>query len=102
MCVRCNPVVTHTKTIGDLLGYFYPIWYNPKGITNILSLGLVQKNHPVTYNIRDVNEFVIHSPQRPAFKMNKADIFYHYMRYLLKNKDAHIMVNDSCSPIPQV
>ena len=34
--------------------------------------------------------------------MNKASMFYHDMRHLLKNKDAHIMVNDSQSPIPQV
>ena len=34
--------------------------------------------------------------------MTKAGLFYHDMRNLLKNKDAHILVNDSHSPIPQV
>ena len=34
--------------------------------------------------------------------MTKAGLFYHDIRYLLKNKDAHIMVNDSHSPILQV
>ena len=92
----------HTKTIGYLPGYYDPVWYNPKGIANILSLGLVQKNYPVTYNSRDRNEFVIHSPQRPTFKMTKADLFYHDMTHLLENKDAHIMVNDSHYPIPKV
>ena len=29
-------------------------------------------------------------------------MLYHDMRRLLKNKDAHIMVNDSHYPIPQV
>ena len=29
-------------------------------------------------------------------------MFYHDMRHLLKNKDAHIMANDSHYPIPQV
>ena len=29
-------------------------------------------------------------------------MFYHDMRQLIKNKDAHIMVNNSHSPIPQV
>ena len=53
--VRCNAGVTHTNKIGDLPGYSDPVWYNPKGIANILSLGLVQKNHPVTYNSRDGN-----------------------------------------------
>ena len=102
LCVHCNSGVTHTNNIGDLPGYSDPVWYNPKGIANILSLGLVQKNHPVTYNSQDGNEFVIHIPQRPTFKITKAGLFYHDMRHLLNNKDAHIMVNDLHSPIPQV
>ena len=102
ICVHYNAGVTHTNRIGDPPGYYDPVWYNPKGILNILSLGLVQKNHPVTYNSRYGNKFFIHSPQRPTFKMTKAGLFYHDIRYLLKNKDAHIMVNDSHSPIPQV
>ena len=92
--VHCNAGVTHTNKIGDLPGYSDPVWYNPKGIANILSLGLVQKNHPVTYNSQYGNVFFIHSPQRPIFKMTKAGMCYHDMRHLLKNKDAHIMVND--------
>ena len=34
--------------------------------------------------------------------MIKADLFYHDMRHLLKNKGVHILVKDSHSPIPQV
>ena len=34
--------------------------------------------------------------------MTKSGLFYHDMRHLLKKKDAHIMVKDSHSPIPQV
>ena len=55
ICIHCNAGVTHTNKIGDLLGYSDPVWYNPKGVANIPSLGLVQKNHPVTYNSRDGN-----------------------------------------------
>ena len=40
---HCNVGVTHTNKIGDLPGHSDPLWYNPKGIANILSLGLVQK-----------------------------------------------------------
>ena len=102
ICVHCNAVVTHTNKIGDLHVYSDLVWYNHKGIYNILSLGLIQKNHPVTYNSQYGNEFVIHSPQRPKFKMTKAGLFYHDMRHLLKNKDLHIMMDDSHSPIPHV
>ena len=34
--------------------------------------------------------------------MTKAGLFYYDIRKLLNNKDAHIMVNDLHSPIPQV
>ena len=100
--VHCNSGVTHTNKIGDHPVYSDPVWYNLKRIANILSLVLVQKNHSVTYNRLDGNELVIHSPQRPKFKMTKSALFYHDMSHLLKNKDAQIFVNDSHSPIPQV
>ena len=57
LCVHCNAGVTHTNKIGDLPRYSDPVWYNLKGISNILSLGLLKKNHLVTYNIQDGNEF---------------------------------------------
>ena len=57
LCVHCNAGVTYTNKIGDLPGYSDPVWYNPKGIDNILPLGLVQKNLPVTYNSQYVNYF---------------------------------------------
>ena len=50
--VHCNALVTHINKIGDLPVYSYPVWYNPKGISNILSLGLFQNNQLVTYNIQ--------------------------------------------------
>ena len=100
--VRCNSGVTRTNKIGDLPGYSDPLWYNTKEIANILSLGLVHKNHLVTYNSQDDNEFFIHIPQRPTFKMTKAGMFYNDMRHLLNNKDAHIMVNIMHYLIPKV
>ena len=66
--VHCNAGLTHTNKIGYLPGYSDPLWYNPKGIANILSLGLVQKNHSVTYHSRDGNELFIRSPQRKNLK----------------------------------
>ena len=41
--VHCNSGVTHTNKIGDLPRYSDSVWYNPKGVANILFLGLVQK-----------------------------------------------------------
>ena len=53
--IHCNTGVTHTKKIGELPGYSDPVWYNPKGIANILYLGLVHKNHLVNYSRQDEN-----------------------------------------------
>ena len=69
--VNCNTGVTHTKKSGNLPGYSDPVWYNPKGIANIPSLDLVQKNHIVTYNSQYVNEFDIHIPQQATFNIIK-------------------------------
>ena len=103
ICAHCNAVVTCTNNIGDLPGYSNPIWYEQKGISNIMSPILVQKHHLVNYNSQYGNVFVFHIPQRPTFNMTKAGIFYHNMRHLLKNKNnAHIIVNNSRSPILQV
>ena len=72
------------------------------GITNILSLGLVQKHHLVTYNSRNGNEFVVYIPQQMTLKMTKDGLLYHDTRHLIKNKNnAHTMVNYSHSSIPQ-
>ena len=101
--VHCNTGVTYTDKIGDLPGYSNTVCYNPKGIAKTLSLGLVQKHHLVTYNSQYGNGFVVHIPQQPTFKITKASLFYHNMRHFIKNNNnLHIMVNYSCSPIPQV
>ena len=84
--VHCNSGVTFINNIGDLPGYSNPVLYNPKDIANILSLGLVQKHHLVTYTSQYGNEFIVHSPQRPPFKITKANIFQHYMSHHIKNK----------------
>ena len=40
---HCNTGVTYTNNIGELPGYSNTVWYNPEGISNILSLVLLQK-----------------------------------------------------------
>ena len=41
--------VSYTNLVGDLKGFPELIWYDPKGITNILSLLLVEKKISITY-----------------------------------------------------
>ena len=84
LIVHFNAGVSYTNKIGYFSGYSNAIWYNPKEITNTLSLVLVQKHHISTYNSQYGNAFVIHSPQRPTSNTTKAGFFYHNMRQLLK------------------
>ena len=102
LCVCCKAGLTHTNKTGYVPRYSNLVCYNPKVRSKILSPGLVKKHLLVTYNSVDWNEFFVHNPQRPKFKMTKVSLFYHDMRHLLKNNNVHIMVNELRSPIPQV
>ena len=98
-----NPVLIYTNMIGDLTGYSNTVWYNTKGIANILSLVSVHNHHRMTDNSQHGNEFYVHISQRPAFKMTNYGLFCHNMRHLIKSENnAHIMVNNSRYLIPQV
>ena len=72
---HCNSGVPHTYNIGDLPRHSNPILYNPKGIDNILSIGLIQKHYLVTYSSQYRNEFVVHFTQQLTFKMTKGGLF---------------------------
>ena len=47
--ILCNAGVTSTNMVGDLKG-FGEVWYNPKGITNIMLMAVVEKIFRVTYD----------------------------------------------------
>jgi hypothetical protein len=52
--------------IGILPGYG-TIWYNPKGIANILlSLSVVQKQYQVTYDRGERSQFIMHKDNRTS------------------------------------
>jgi hypothetical protein len=78
MNIRCNAGVTRTSMIGDLPGYDGEVWYNPKGIANILSLSDVEKYHQVTYDSRAEKAFVVHKADgnERCFKQSEKGLFY--------------------------
>jgi hypothetical protein len=77
MDINCNAGVTRTKQIGDLPGYG-EVWFNPKGIANILSLAKVEEQHRVTYDSADGQGFTVHKGDGVTrqFKKSKRGLFY--------------------------
>ena len=47
-----------TQQKGKFVGF--EVWYNPKSLANILSVGLVMEQYRVTLDSEDENEFLVH------------------------------------------
>jgi hypothetical protein len=77
MNIRCNAGLSHTNMVGDLDGYG-TVWYNPKGIANILSLSQVEKKYRVTYDSAIAKTFVVHKDDGSEcrFIQDKSGLFY--------------------------
>ncbi|GAX19421.1 hypothetical protein FisN_4Lu403 [Fistulifera solaris] len=60
MRVRCNAGVRATSKMGYLGSFPEPVWYDPGGIANILSLFVVQKYYHVTFDSSKDNSFKVH------------------------------------------
>ena len=59
MRVRCNAGVRTTNQQGRLGSFPEPVWYNPKGVANILSLNSVKKHYRVTYDSAGSDAFIV-------------------------------------------
>jgi hypothetical protein len=72
---------TTTNWMADVPGYYFPVWFHPGGITNILSLvNMIAKYH-VTYdscNRDSPNQLCVHKEdgQQRKFKESKWVLFY--------------------------
>ncbi len=78
MTINCNAGVTHTNMIGEMPGYSGEVWYNPKGIANILSLANVKKHYRVTFDSKNGNGFIVHKDNgtQHCFKESQRGLFY--------------------------
>ena len=65
--------------MGELSGYPGKIWYNPKGIANILSLANVSRHFCVHFNSANEQAFLIKKPDgsTKCFVLLKAGLYYH-------------------------
>jgi len=67
MTVHCNAGTRVTKMQGDLPGYG-TVWYDPKGIANILSLRQVRKKYHVQYDSGKDDAFLVTKPDGKQFR----------------------------------
>ena len=76
MCMHCNSGTIQTDLIGDLEGYG-EVWYNPKGIANIISLGKASTRHQITMDSTLDNTIFIHKPDGTVrrFECMKSGIY---------------------------
>jgi hypothetical protein len=59
MNINCNAGVTRTDMVGDLPGCG-EVWFNKRGIANILSLSRMEKKHRITYDSKSGKQFIVH------------------------------------------
>jgi hypothetical protein len=67
MHVCCNPGVWVTNQMGYLGDFPEPVWYDPKGVANILLLLIMQKYFQVQYNSLKGNHFLVLMPNKATF-----------------------------------
>ncbi len=70
--------VTQTNMIGEMPGYPGEVWYNPKGIANILSMANVKKYYRITYDSSQGDGFIVHKTDETqrCFKESDKGLFY--------------------------
>ena len=78
MTILTNSGSNTTNWIGDLPGYDKPIWFDPDGIANILSLSRVKERHRVSFDSSNGNIFTVHKDSGNInFKQCKNGLYYH-------------------------
>jgi hypothetical protein len=65
MNIKCNAGVTKNNMVGDLAGYGR-VWYNEKGIANILSMSKVEEKYRITYDSSGDQGFAFEFSRRTA------------------------------------
>jgi hypothetical protein len=67
-----------TTMVGDLPGYG-TVWYDPKSITNILSLKRVTDKYHVAFDSRNGGSFVVTKPDGSVFEFQQSPGGLYYL-----------------------
>jgi hypothetical protein len=95
MVIASNGESNVTLEMGVLPGYG-PVWYDPVGIANIVSLSRVREKYDVSFN-SDHNIFVVTKPDDTVFEFKQSDSGL-YLYDLASNKQkGAVMVNTVAS-----
>jgi hypothetical protein len=62
------------------------VWFHPHGIANIIALANMKKKHPITYDSRNGNEFVVHKDDDTTRTFKESDRGLFYFDTLTHNK----------------
>ena len=63
---------------GDLPGYPNPVYYDPEGIVNALSLSKVKETFKVTYGSENGNSFTVHTPHGDIILQECTKVLYYH------------------------
>jgi hypothetical protein len=92
MDIHCKAGITSTNMVGELVGYG-TVWYNPKGIANILSVARVkERGYRVTFDSSEGNAFHIHKDDGTVRVFNQSPKGLYYMD-TKSAQEAVILVN---------
>jgi hypothetical protein len=62
MHIQCNAGITSTNLKGWLGDFPEPVWYNPDGVANIMSLFMVKKHYRVRYDSQKQDALLVTKP----------------------------------------
>jgi hypothetical protein len=76
--VHCNAGTRRIHTVGDLPGYG-TVWYDPDGISNILSMSRVIQKYRVSFDSEQGNTFFVTKPDGTTFEFIQSGAGLYYL-----------------------
>ena len=93
MNIHSTGGVSHTDMVGDLPGYG-TVWYQPRGIANILSLARLRtQGYVITYSSENGNEFTVTKKDGTARIFKQSDKGLYYLETMQSKPYDAVLIN---------
>ena len=80
IAVHCNAGTVLLDSWGDFGTFPKPVWYNPKGIANIMSLYEVSKHYRIEWDTDRGNHITVHTGPNPiVFHPSEKGLYHHVL-----------------------